>query len=372
MPRLSTYRLHFHSGLHQGTSSAGLEESEVGLPSDTLFAALTHAWRHGGGDVAAWCEEFAQDPPALISSAFPFAGGVRFFPMPPRLEWLFERDTLQSRAKELKRIQFFSERLLCLALDGRRLDGHLFPADEYAEPEQGVALQGGALWLAREEVSALPEAMQLPAGRRYALRRASVWASQRVPRVTVGRRDNASTLFQVGRTSLAPGCGLWFGVQWRDRERPVGDTTLARAFELALAWLQDAGLGGERTAGYGAFTLEDGPDLDLPDAIPGAMAYLLSRYHPTAGDIDRGALAGEAVAYRLVAVGGFLRSPDAPAQLRRRLRLVAAGSLVRLAAAVAGDIVDVRPQYPGHDFPHPVLRAGYALAAGLAPEARHE
>lgn len=372
MPNLSTYYLHFHSGLHLSASSVRLEESQVTLPSDTLFAALTHTWRYAGGDVEAWCSAFEQDPPAIIGSAFPFAGGIRFFPMPVRLEWLFGRQTLRERGTALKRLRFLSEGLLRRALDGQRLDDYLFPRDEYAEPEQGAALQEGDLWLSVDEVPALPDHMQPARGRLFALRRAAVWDRQSVPRVRVGRLTSASNLFHVGRTTFAPGCGLWFAVLWRDRGRPIGETTASAAFDQALAQLQDAGLGGERTAGYGSFRLAEPAELALPDPAPGGLAYLLNRYHPTEDDVEAGALAGDGVAYKLETVGGFLQSPDAPAQLRRRLRLIAPGSLVRLPGAVAGDLADVRPNYPGAAFPHPVLRHGYALGAGIAGETSSE
>jgi len=77
------------------------------------------------------------------------------------------------------------------------------------------------------------------------------------------------------------------------------------------------------------------------------------------------ALTAKDTAYDLVSVAGWLRSPDGPAQRRKRLILVAEGSLVRPPAFPAGDVTDVRPDYEGGPgVPHPVYRYGLALALG--------
>lgn len=368
MPQLTTYQLTFSHGWRRGRQSLELAESGVELPSDTLFAALTHAWRYSGGDVAAWTEAFTTRPPALFTSAFPYAGSVRFFPMPARLDPLFSRETLRRRGKHLKRVQYLSEGLMRRLLAGRQLNDALFPDDEYAEPTSGLALQGGALWLTDAEVAALPAAWRQLTDRRYALRRQSVWAEEKRPRVTVGRRNSQSTLFHVGRIFFAPDCGLWLGIHWLDAERRLGKLSARDAVHQALSWLQDAGLGGERSVGYGAFQFQSGRDLVLPDPDPAGLGYLLSRYHPTAAELRQGVLDGSGVAYRLLTVGGFLYSPDSPARLRQQVRFLAEGSLVRQPPADApvplGDLLDIGPRAP-HQLPHPVLRYGYALSAGL-------
>lgn len=378
MTALSPFHLRpigaLHSGMH-GDDPAGSADH---IPSDTLFAALTTALRLGGGDVQAWSEAFCNDPPWLLTSAFPRVGEVRFFPLPAHGVGLFGPESRQQRGKTLKRLAYFSEALWLRWLNGQILDTALFPDDEYTEPTAGVALQGGAFWLSGDEVRRLPDSFQaLAKERRYALRRRHVREIEQVPHVRVGRTNSAATLFHLGRTTFAPDCGLWFGVQWRDPDRPIGSLTARAAFERALSILQDNGLGGERSVGYGGFQYQIGAPLDLPAPRPGAPAYLLSRYHPTPAEIQGGALAGpdtayQGIAYQITRVGGFLHSPDSPAQLRRSLRLLEAGSVIRwptVANGAPGDLTDARPQYPGQPtpFPHPVWRYGYAAAAGLPP-----
>ncbi len=371
MPELQPYHLAFRGGLHIGTRGVNLEEAGAHIPSDTLFAALLDVWRRAGGDVAAFAAPFVRDPPDppfLLTSAFPFAGGVRFYPMPADLSRLFTTETIRARGKSLKRIGYLSEALLLKALSGAPLDGDLYPEKEHAEPQRGVALQGGAFWLTPDEIDALPKDLQRAPGKRHALRHLKVAERERVPRVTVDRVSSGSTIYHAGRLTFTPDCGLWFGVAWLKpaaQMAPAGPG-YGEALDRALRMLADEGLGGERASGYGAFTLaEDGSAVRLPDPAASEAAVLLSRYHPRPAELP-GALTCPGVAYRLAAVGGWLRSPDGAAQRRKRLTLVEAGSLVCPPAYPAGDVTDVRPAYgnPAGDLPHPVYRYGLALAAG--------
>ncbi len=362
MPDLTVYRLTFPGGLHVGARGVNLEESSISVPSDTLFAALLDAHCRNAGDVNAWFTPASGNAdsrqcPYTLSSAFPFVGNVNFFPMPVPTQRFLSPETLKNRRKDVARIRFVSEALFRRMLGGESLDDWLFQGDLQAEPQKGVALQGGALWLTLDECNRLPQGARLPAGKRHALRRYPVYADVRVPRVTVDRMASASTIFHAGRVSFAAECGLWFGISG---EVPPG-------LEAALKSLSEDGLGAERTAGYGAFTYTTAPMLKLPGPQPNGAALLLNRYHPRAEELPQ-ALSNQGSSYALMAVSGWLRSWDGAAQRRRQLWFVREGSLVHLSGnGPWGDVVDVRPTYenPSGDLPHPVWRAGLALGAGL-------
>ncbi len=371
MPILTPYRLTFASGLHLGTRGVNVAEAGVHIPSDTLFAGLLDAWRRTGGDPQALAGPFTTvpvQPPFLLTSAFPYAGDVRFYPVPVDLACLLSPAVIADRGKSIKRIHFLSEALVQNMLAGERLDGWLYPEHVYWEPETGVALQDGLFWLTVAEIAGLPKAMQRDRGRRHALRELRVFASGLTPRVTIDRVSSASTIFHSGRTTFAPGCGLWFGVAWlRPADAVDGaQATYRQAFAAALGLLADDGLGGERSTGYGAFSYaEAAAPAALPNPAPGRRGWLLSRYHPTSSELPA-ALDDPGAAYRLTAVGGWLLSPDVVAQRRKRLYLVEEGSLVCPPAWPAGDVTDVRPEYDGaQGVPHPVWRYGLALAADL-------
>lgn len=358
MPPLTIYHLTFPRGLHIGAGGVeSLEESRESVPSDTLFAALLDTWRHLGRDVKKILPETGA-PAFKVTSAFPFAGGVRFYPKPVDLRQLFTEDTLkaESAGKRLKKIRFISEGLLLKAAQGAYLDVFLFPEEEYEDPKSGIALQGGAFWLLADEVKSLPQDWQLPQDKWWTLRRKPVFKSQTAPRVTVDRVSSASNLFQSERVWFNEGCGLWFGA--------VGQTS---SLSELLTVLGDSGLGGERTAGYGHFTLAptDPIQCDFPD--PQSCAYLLSRWHPSEGEIAL--LQDKDSAYKLEAVEGWLRTPEnAAAQRRKRVWMVAEGSLID--GNPSGDAAKVTPEYedkekPGtyiRNVPHEIYRPGFVVA----------
>jgi CRISPR type III-A-associated RAMP protein Csm4 len=184
----------------------------------------------------------------------------------------------------------------------------------------------------------------------------------------VDRQRNASNIFHTGRLTFSPGCGWWFGLAWLQPEQKVGHSgqTLAQRVEQTLNLLADTGLGGERAAGYGHFDCQQVGASQWDDPAPGQLFVTLSRYHPRPAELPT-ALQDNAVAYKLVSVGGWLNSPgadgQAKAQRRRRLWLVAEGSVVRTVGnGPWGDVTDVRPVYPGAgvEFPHPIWRYGLA------------
>lgn len=360
MPDLTPYHLTFRGGLHVGQGAENLNATRVTVPSDTLYAALVDQHRHLGDDPEGFVAPFREGhAPFRLTSAFPFAGQVRFYPMPADLAAVFSLETLARAGaqKRLRRLRFLSEGLLNRLLQGQRLDAYL-PSEDGKGP--GRTLQRGALWLTAEEVDRLPEAAG-PSGEGKGAPRplTHLWKAQTVPRVTLNRLSSASTYFQVERVRFAPGCGLWFGVQGE-----------MEALEPLLTALGESGLGGERSAGYGAFTFERSAPLSLPEPAEGRL-YLLSRYLPAEAEIP-GAL--EDAAYRLESVAGWLRSPDRPALRRRRLWMLAEGSLVR--PPVSGALEDVRPVLRKDRktplLPHPVWRFGLALGVRLPTgEASH-
>jgi CRISPR-associated protein Csm4 len=289
--------------------------------------------------------------------------------MPADLTRVFSEATLKSRGKGLRHIRFFSEKLLAKALGGHRLDEDLFSENEQEEPIHGIGLQHGTLWLSIDEMPKLPESFRRDPGKRHAMSGLNVFSSGVVPRVTISRVTSATSIFQSGRVVFAQGCGLWFGVNWREPKVKVKDSDREyhQAFQQMLALLQDDGLGGERTTGYGAFKHKEEPPLTLgSDPQPGGLTFLLSRYHPRPDELPTALDPSLQTAYSLTGISGWLRSLDGAAQRRKKLFMVEEGSLVALPAFPAGDISNLRPDYASEAgiLPHKVYR--YGLAFGLA------
>jgi len=335
----------FHFGQH----GLGQEETSASFPSDSLFSALVArlAGLEGAAAVEAFMHPFLQgSPPFLLTSTFPYAGQVYFFPNPayqPPKE-LAAKTPAPVRPKELKRVQWISEAVFRRILKGERLQ-ELYP--------QARSLQGKSCLIAPEELQGLPPHLQAAGAR--------LWQIDRRPRVTLGRGGQNSSLFFTGRLSFAEACGLWVGIHWL-----VDDPRLHELVSLLLADLAIAGLGGERSAGFGSCTIQPQQEgMELPDAR-GRRWINLSRYHPRPD--ETGALQDPAASYKIATAGGWLDSPARRGQRRRSIRLICEGSILGpLARPAPGKVVDVRPVYAGDADPlgHPVYRSGLAVGVGI-------
>jgi CRISPR type III-A-associated RAMP protein Csm4 len=146
--------------------------------------------------------------------------------------------------------------------------------------------------------------------------------------------------------------------------------------EGAFRLLADSGFGGERSRGWGrahAPQLEDGvlPDLLVPprqeavspgpiesEAPAGTCAWwLLSLFVPSENDrVDwkRGR-------YDLLARSGRVESPAGWGIEKKQLKMVSEGSVLEAEGALSGCVTDVAPDA----FPHPVHKAGFALAVAI-------
>lgn len=357
MPELTLYHIEPKGAFHLGQRGIGQEETAVTIGADRLFAALILSWVELGHNPDEVVQAFPRTqngktttatPPFLLTSAFPRVGAVRFYPAQLTLlaRSLTDENT-RAHIKELKRIQFVSEAIFRRAVQGESLDDWL-PPQKDGETGPGVYWQNKALWLtAAEAKQAPPDNL--------------VWKTDKVPRVTVDRMRNASNIFQTGRVVFNVDCGLWFGIAWL---QPDLQPAVMNIFQI----LGDAGLGGERAVGYGQFTLSATDKTESwADPAPDGAFVTLSRYHPCKDELPN-ALRGEATGYKLTPVSGWLQASGTAAQRRRRIHMIAEGSIVQaVEKSHMGDIVDVRPHYANdaEPFAHPVWRYGLACPVAI-------
>jgi CRISPR-associated protein Csm4 len=330
----------FHFGRH----GLGQEESRAHLPSDSLLAALLArlAQLRGPAAVDELARALQQDPPPFVlSSAFPRAAQTRFFPAPlQRGPAAPGADPAGLRPKDLKQVRFVSEAIFRQLLQGRSLAQLL---------NRDFLWTGSQALMTAEEEAALPRAIN---------ETKLLWQVEKRPRVTVGRDRHNSQIYFTGRTVYPPEGGLWFAVR-------LFDLAHAPLLEELFIELGVAGLGGERSSGFGACRITHQGALELPE--PGEGYWVtLSRYWPQADEM--GALQAPGAAYAVESVGGWVTSPVSQSQRRRAARLLSEGSVLGPAGrAVPGQIVDVQPDYNGtRPLGHPVWRSGRALAAGFS------
>src|SRR6516162_2389568 len=110
MASFLAYSLSFRSPLHVGRRGVGLEATRSHVPADTLFSALCVAWRelYGAEDLCGrLLDRFtAGQGPFFLTSAFPLAAGVRFYPRPLLHHRVRAAD---DEEKAVKRVKFVSE-----------------------------------------------------------------------------------------------------------------------------------------------------------------------------------------------------------------------------------------------------------------------
>ncbi|GIV63110.1 MAG: type III-A CRISPR-associated RAMP protein Csm4 [Chloroflexota bacterium] len=364
MPPLEAYALKMKGGVRVGRRGLELEDTLPTIPSDTLFSALIAALALSGEDTDAFLQPFLTDPPQppfLLTSTFPYVGEVRFYPAP--LDWseALSATALREYGKRIKKVQYLSERLFLRLLNGEGLEDYLFPKEENEPLQKGVTLQGSSFWLTVEEAGSLLPIFDLKEDKAFALQRQAVYGRARQPHVTVDRIRYAPEIYHTAQIHFRPGCGLWFGVQWlADEAHPS-----RQLLRLAVNVLQYNGLGGKRAIGFGGFEMREGYPkslpIELPAAVPGQPAYLLSRYHPHPAELPAALSGGR---YQLVSVGGWSDPQGRENLLRQRVLMISEGSRLIFPHLPAGDVCEVSPRQAG-SLPHPIYRYGLACAAGF-------
>jgi CRISPR-associated protein Csm4 len=337
-------------GFHFGRHGLGQEETSITFTSDSLYSALLArlAVTQGREAVESFTQRLLSGNPAFVlTSTFPFAGRVIFFPVPARLYGANEKD--EANAKELKKIKFISEGVFRKVLKGTSLN-RLF--------RETQPLQGGQVVIDPAEMASLPD--------RFLVHNEPIWALEQRPRVTLGRSVQTSSIYFTGRVAFAKDCGLWFGVRWLDE-----DLAIKSLFVKLLKDLGEAGLGAERSTGFGKCEFERGNRLELPDPNPmqDETWISLSRYLPLEDEMP--ALHHPEAAYVIRNVGGWVDSPTRMGQRRRSVNLLAEGAVLGTTdKVVPGQVVDIRPSYPSDPDPlgHAVFRCGLAFAVGMRGE----
>ena len=336
---------------HFGRHGLGQEESNLHYTSDTLFSALicSLAEIHGESEIQAWMEAFhSSTPPFVLSSAFPRAAEVRFYPTPLHKMENDTNQTPQVEVKKLKRLRYLSEKAFLEKLKGEPLSNLI---------RQGRLLQNGTMLVMKEDLTALPKAIREESE--------PIFIIDRRPRVTIDRINSKSSIYFTGQTHFSHDCGLWFAIRWLSNQ-----VTFQPSFEAALHNLEDVGIGGERSNGMGKASFhrqENPPALPLAE---GKHWLSLSRYLPAADESS--ALLDAQAAYQLETVGGWSYSPGQKAQRRINLHMLTEGSVLgAISKAVPGQIIDVQPVYvnaQGHEIKpqtHPIWRNGLAFPVGI-------
>ncbi len=277
--------------------------------SDTLYSAITGAMA-GLGLLHPWLEATARatEPAVRFSSCFPFHGET-LYAVPPRTLW----PPPPSAKVRWKGARFVPMKLIRDLIEARPVNEDSWSVDG---PSECLIAQG----------------TQGP----Y---RVSVRSSAAVDRHGSSVAPHSSACLE-----FAPGAGLWFQASFSDaiwKDRVLG----------AIRLLGDSGFGGERSRGWGHAEVSVSDDLHLATPEGESAWWMLSLFQPAESDTIDWQKGNYAVTTR----GGRAAGSG---ELKKSTRMIAEGSVLVSPSQPSGTVADVAPE----NFPHPVYRAGFALA----------
>jgi CRISPR type III-A-associated RAMP protein Csm4 len=300
--------------------------------SDSLFSALCAASSaHGWLDE--WLAAAACDGPLVrFSSCFPFLRGLDFVP-PPLSLW--------PPAAASPKVRWKTARFVPLPVVRGLLAAELPAEDRWVVDPASQCL----LPLDRQGAAVGPF---------RTLSRSHASVDRLVPGQVAPHRVDA--------LQFAPHAGLWCVALFRDE---IAASAWRPRVEAAFRWLADSGFGGLRSRGFGRCAPPRFEDLEWPfpliegsaECAPAGGYWLLSLFHPCpAEEID-----WTAGAHSTLIRGGRVESAAGWGAEKTPLTMVAEGSVLAAPACPAGCARDVAPA----GFPHPVWRAGFAVAVAL-------
>jgi CRISPR type III-A-associated RAMP protein Csm4 len=306
------------------------EDSAAVLHSDAVYSAVTWAMQRLGF-LPEWLEAVFRRPdsPAVrFSSAFPFLDPWLFVPPPSHL-WPPPPST---------KVRWKGARLIPLEAAQALLKG-----EALAEEQWRVDGESQCLLPAEWESSPF----------RFAVRSGCA----------VDRLEQGAAVKRLGCVEFASGAGMWLLAAFSDAE---ARSRWEPALKAALLLLGDSGVGGRRSAGWGgarrvefeeadwwsALTREEPPS----EAAESTAWWLLSAYLPSEQD----AVDWNKGQYRVLERNGRVDAVSGGA-LKPSTRMVAEGAVLFAPQAPRGRALDVAPE----GLPHPVYRAGFALAAEI-------
>jgi len=310
-------KLFFSSPLHIGEREGLMEDSNFIIHSDTLFSAICYAFRALYGKKA--LEELLNlcinNPPFLLSSAFPFFKGNLLFPIPLNFK-IPEEDF-----KAYKKLQLIPQELWSEFCNRKplRKDGYEFIQDKKAI-------------LPRNEVRELKD-------KNYC-----IWEEREIQRVSLDRITSTSNIFNFREMSFKENSGLFFFIDWKN-------TSFSRKIEASIRLLGEDGIGGDRGIGKGVFTTEFS-EYEINDA-EGNDYLLLSLFFPSQNEMED--FDGT---YDFKLRGGFVFSFDNTTRRKKYIRMLKEGSVIKKRRPI-GSFVDITPE--GFKE-HKVYRYGYAFS----------
>lgn len=302
-----------------GPDSGDRDRVERVYHSDALYSAVSGAMARLGA-LEEWLDATARAVESAVrfSSCFPFHGDS-LYATPPRSLW---PPPASSRVR-WKGARFVPLSVIQTLASGKPVSDEGWAVDGPSETLIAMGTQGPF--------------------------RVSVRSSAAVDREGTAVAPHSSACLE-----FAHNAGLWMTVAFASAEaREKWKAPVIAALRL----LADSGFGGKRSSGWGRAEIsvsDSEPLLKSSNGSGDSAWWMLSLYHPSPGDSVDWARGD----YAIVTRSGRVESDAGWGGAKRPTRMIAEGSVVVAASEPRGVATDVAPE----GFPHPVYRAGYALA----------
>lgn len=360
MPSSIVYKLRFRSPMRVGERGVGLEVTRPYVPADTLFSALCSTWRELYGSASLLTEILPRNtapdvptllPPFFLTSAFPFAGAVYFFPKP-----LVRAQNLivpEGQGKDFRSVRFVSEAIFAKFISAQLL-----------QFDQAHCGNGREVWFDRVDEQDELREFWIAANDDY-----EFWRVNVRPRVTLDRVNSASQIWHIGSVHFKPNAGLWFAVDFADEQ----NVDFRQKFEACLRLLGDTGLGGERGGGYGLFDFDVISTKVLP-TVEAASAFITLAPFCPGDEQELARLTSDRPAYEIITRRGWIGSREGSTYRRKTIWMLGEGSVFSgTGRPRPGTLVDLTPEiWRGPIVPeskkHRVYRYGYAFPVGFRQE----
>jgi len=320
----AVYRLTFTAPFHLGgKGNAHYQDSDYFIHSDTLSAAILLAWAEIDSSIAS---DSFENPPFLLSSAFPYFEQFYFLPRPLNSYALNLTKAQLPLANLLKKINWLDFDLWQQLI----AQPNQWPANFYYLPKNQLAISENA-------AQVIIEQHQTP------LSHFQLWATEELARAPVERLTGKALTeqaFQLARIYYAPQGGLYFIARFNDEQTKQN-------FASALTWLGDSGIGAGRSNGQGTFTWTEG-HLLLPAPQPEQPAIALSLVTPAPEEAQTPWLTG--ASYELINRSGWISGSK---QRKPTLRCIREGSY--FPRPLTGKMVSLGT-HPNKG--HPIFRDG--------------
>ena len=331
MEGIIVYKLNFSSPFHVDAHGVGYEETDEIIHSDTLFSALMTLWNNFYDDDV---ESLCQNPPFLISSAFPYKSSTYFFPR-PMMKIGKEGEDDYKTGKKLKKVKYVSKIVLEALRKG-----------ESPDFDENNTFQNHKFWFEGTS-SDLNEASK-------------IFSNREVPRVTIDRATSSSEIFYFSEIIFERDSGLFFLASFKDKEfRPK--------FEAVLRLLGDEGVGGDKRIGRGIFSvqIDEGFSFSTLQDADGFMN--LSLYYPKEDEFNNGILKG--ASYNLASRKGWIHAGGAMSLKRKQIRMFSEGSVFNCTGEASyGANPCVLEKDPIVGLKHNIYRYGMSFNLPIAME----